>query len=142
METMPEATYGEVSDAAITSMVKSDDTIFIARTNGRAKIIMLNDMNDSSEINVSGDALLGMPVSACDMAGDLFVTTTMSQTTLWRKHFELDTPYLDLVHTMDNGIKSLRFSPSADCIALGKYRARDSDGRKCALRFVDLETYA
>lgn len=137
----PESTYGAVNDAAITAMVKSDDTIAIARTNGRVKIIMLNDMNDSSEINVSGDTLLGTAVSACDLAGDLFVTTTMTQTALWRRHFELDTPYLDLVHKMDSGIKSLSFSPTADCLALGKFRARDSEGNKCALRFVDLETY-
>lgn len=141
IETVPMTTFGAVTDAAITSMVKTNDTLVISRTNGRVKIIMLNDMNDSNEINVSGDTLLGSPVSATDMVGDLFVTTTMAQTSLWRKNVELDTPYLDLVHHMDSGIKSLRFSPTADCLALGKFRARDSEGRKCALRLVDVETY-
>lgn len=134
-------TFGSIDDQPITSMVKFDDTVFIGRANGNVKIMMVNDIdNDSDETHVAQTPAQYCyeAVESVDLVEGLCVTSTLRQGSLWRISYELALPYLDKIYDLDSGYKCVRFSPNADCLALGKYRAFEK--YKQALRFLDIET--
>lgn len=134
----PVDTFGEVRDADITCMTKSESTVFIGRRNGRVKILSVDpNENDSiDETNVSSVAGAEQRVEAVDFSGELFATSTLQRAALWQKRYELDMPYIDCVHELGDGFKCIRLSPNADRLAMGKYK----DPARKGLHLVDLAT--
>lgn len=133
----PIRTFGQIKNADITSLMKNDETVFIGRRNGSVKIISMdNNESDSDEMNVSSHIKYEQRVESIDFSSDLFVTTTLHRTALWKKRFDLNVPYLDLSNELGDGYKCLRLSPNVDRLALGKYK----DSTRKALNLVDLET--
>lgn len=127
----PHKTYGTENDSDITSFVKKDETIFVGRRNGHVMIV-------SSDRNECIDTTNTNRVEFVDFDGDVFVTTTLSSTSLWRRQYELGIPFLEPIAELNGGgNKCLRLSPNADRLATGKYNER----ARTALRLIDMETY-
>lgn len=134
----PVETFGEVRDADITCLTKSNGTVFIGRRNGRVKIISVDaNANDSiDETNVSSKIYSEQRVESVDFSGDLFATSTLHRAALWQRQYELDMPYLDTVAELGEGYKCIRLSPNVDRLAMGKYK----DASRKGLHLVDLAT--
>lgn len=76
-------------------------------------------------------------LESVDFDADLFVTTTLSTTSLWRRQYELGIPFLEPIAELNGGgNKCLRLSPDAQRLATGKYNER----ARTALRLIDVET--
>lgn len=132
----PCKTYGTENESDITSFVKKDGTIFIGRRDGHVMITSI-DSNEST-ISERIDTTNTNRLECVDFDGDLFVTTTLNTTSLWRKQYELDIPFLEpIVEFNGVGNKCLRLSPDGERLATGKYNERG----RTALRLIDIETY-
>lgn len=77
------------------------------------------------------------PIECLDFNKNVFAATTLNQTTVWHKKYELDVPYLEPVMDLNGSNKCLRISPETDRLVLGRYNEQS----RTALRLVDLESY-
>lgn len=133
----PCKTYGSENDSDITSFAKKDSTIFIGRRDGHVMVTS----TDSSESPIADriDTTSTSRLEFVDFNADLFVTTTLNTTSLWRRQYELGIPFLEPIAEVNGGgNKCLRLSPDGERLATGKYNER----ARTALRLTDIETYA
>lgn len=133
----PCKTYGTETESDITSFTKKDGTIFIGRRDGHVTIIS-TDSNETPILNERIDTTNTNRLEYVDFDADLFVTTTLNTTSLWRRQYELGIPFLEPIAELNGGgNKCLRLSPDAERLASGKYNER----ARTALHLVDIETY-
>lgn len=133
----PFKTYGSENESDITSFAKKDSTIFIGRRDGYVMVTS----TDSSESPIADriDTTSTSRLEFVDFNADLFVTTTLNTTSLWRRQYELGIPFLEPIAEVNGGgNKCLRLSPDGERLATGKYNER----ARSALRLTDIETYA
>lgn len=124
-------TFGSQKKDDIISFTKKSNEIFTGRRNGEINVYFTD--SDCFEIQCNA---LNDRIESVDFHDGIYISTTLNETVIWKKEFELGIPCLDLIKKIPSGNKSIRISPDGERCATGKYSERPGT----ALRLVNIET--
>lgn len=124
-------TFGSEKTDDITSFTKKSSEIFTGRRNGAINVYSTDLDCDEIQCNAFSDR-----IESVDFHDRIFVSSTLNETIIWNKEFELEMPYLNLIKKIPSGNKSIRISPNGEQLATGKYSERPGT----ALHLINIET--
>lgn len=126
----PIKTFGAEKEEDIISFSVKSNEIFTGRRDGSINVYFDSAIDDISHV-AHVDR-----VECVDFYNDLFVSTTLNETSLWSKKVELGIPNFDLLKSIPSGNKTVRLSPEGKRLATGKFSKEPGT----ALRMIDVET--
>lgn len=118
----------------ITTFTVKDNLVFIGYSDGSC--LIWNEYENNDYAKYCQEDLFLKYVMCCDFNQDKFVISSEVTTRLYQRNFELDMPYLHLLHDFKLDSKTLKLLPDNSKLACGKFL----DPNRNALNVFDVET--